>query len=511
MHVRCPHCHNPIEIVDDSSFKEIPCPACGSSFSLVGSAEETETAPMRTKMIGHFQLVEELGIGAYGTVWKANDTQLDRTVAIKIPRKDQLTEAEEEQFLREARSAAQLRHPNVVPVHEVGRDGESLYIVSDYVDGLAATTFLLVFTTLAATAWIAIQGRHHIRDMETQLELRTLAQIELLKSATTQSIPQVVETLLIEGDALHPHLREVFQHEADPNHRFRAAVALLRLGNKDTALVRNVIAHVTDAEPVEFATILAALACCRDTSLEELSYSAGIRHHTKRWPGKARLAIVGMHLGENELAADMLQFVDRSDHIQRMVFIETFSAWHGKLSDLAEQLRGTDDTALRSGMALAVGSVTGLDDEAQENWSEVFREWYTDTPDAGTHSAAGWALRSWEKELPAIPQTIRPREERDWMVTPTGLTMLRIPSGEFTLWESDFRFQKARAPNAERRQAMITADFYLSDREITSGLFRQYLNDTKPSDLETRKLLYPNDHQPAGLVSWDDSRTHRAF
>jgi WD40 repeat protein len=85
--------------------------------------------------ISHFELLERLGTGSFGTVWKALDTTLDRIVAVKIPRKDQLTPEETETFFREARSAAQLQHPNIVAVHEVGRDGEQVYIVSDFVEG----------------------------------------------------------------------------------------------------------------------------------------------------------------------------------------------------------------------------------------------------------------------------------------------------------------------------------------------------------------------------------------
>ncbi len=61
--------------------------------------------------------------------------ELDRVVAVKIPRKGRLDATETEQFFREARAAAQIRHPNVVGVHEVGREEDSIYIVSDYIEG----------------------------------------------------------------------------------------------------------------------------------------------------------------------------------------------------------------------------------------------------------------------------------------------------------------------------------------------------------------------------------------
>jgi len=133
LHIRCPHCRHPIEIVDEAA--DVTCPSCDSRFSLLGD----ETVPhdaTGSSEIGRFELLGKLGIGAFGTVWRARDPELDRDVAIKIPRKDQLTLAETELFLREARSAAQLRHPNIVQVHEVGRDDGRVYIVSDLVEGM---------------------------------------------------------------------------------------------------------------------------------------------------------------------------------------------------------------------------------------------------------------------------------------------------------------------------------------------------------------------------------------
>jgi tetratricopeptide (TPR) repeat protein/ribosomal protein S27E len=141
LHVRCPHCRNPIEIVPEDSLTEITCGVCGSSFSLIGTADQTRMSPA-VKTIGHFDLVEALGTGTFGTVWKAYDQELDRTVALKIPRKGQLDPQEQEQFLREARAAAQLHHPNIVSVHEVGREGDQVYIVSDIVRGVMLSDWL---------------------------------------------------------------------------------------------------------------------------------------------------------------------------------------------------------------------------------------------------------------------------------------------------------------------------------------------------------------------------------
>lgn len=135
MQIRCPHCHNPVAMINDDPSNDVSCPSCGSCFNLAKEIETAQDDGSHAKMLGHFQLLHCLGQGAFGAVWKARDTELDRIVAIKIPRKENLTEADAEKFLREARAAAQVRHPNIVSVHEVGRESGRIYIASDFIDG----------------------------------------------------------------------------------------------------------------------------------------------------------------------------------------------------------------------------------------------------------------------------------------------------------------------------------------------------------------------------------------
>jgi hypothetical protein len=141
LEVRCPTCHTPLNVAVDTPLTDITCSVCGSHFSLVDQTKATRLAPSLSKL-GRFELIERIGVGGFGSVWKARDKELDRTVAIKIPRQGAMTPDEQEKFFREARAGAQLRHPNVVPVHEVGRDGDSIYIVSDFVRGVTLGDWL---------------------------------------------------------------------------------------------------------------------------------------------------------------------------------------------------------------------------------------------------------------------------------------------------------------------------------------------------------------------------------
>lgn len=89
------------------------------------------------RTVGKFEILESLGSGSTATVWRAWDTELDRVVALKIPRWDTISSRGVEQFGREARAAAQLNHPNIAAVFETGCEGETAYVASELVEGMS--------------------------------------------------------------------------------------------------------------------------------------------------------------------------------------------------------------------------------------------------------------------------------------------------------------------------------------------------------------------------------------
>ncbi|MBV1862603.1 MAG: serine/threonine-protein kinase [Nannocystaceae bacterium] len=100
---------------------------------LMGSLEARMFGQLKTTRLGRYQVLEVLGRGAMGVVYKAYDPQLDRTVAVKV-----LSQAGEDpraRMVREAKALAKLNHPNVVTVYEVAEDGGELFVAMEYVEG----------------------------------------------------------------------------------------------------------------------------------------------------------------------------------------------------------------------------------------------------------------------------------------------------------------------------------------------------------------------------------------
>ena len=97
------------------------------------------------KIFGNYQIIEMIGRGGMGVVYRAQETTSKRIVALKVLISSEVEQdnAEIERFLREAQAAASLDHPNIVKVHNMGHEGGYHYFTMDYIEGSTFQEFLL--------------------------------------------------------------------------------------------------------------------------------------------------------------------------------------------------------------------------------------------------------------------------------------------------------------------------------------------------------------------------------
>ncbi|MFQ5653089.1 MAG: protein kinase [bacterium] len=88
------------------------------------------------KLISQYKILEELGRGGMGVVYKAQDTKLDRIVALKfLPQQLTASDTEKARLLQEAKAASAINHPNVCVIHDIQEHDGQQFIIMEYVDG----------------------------------------------------------------------------------------------------------------------------------------------------------------------------------------------------------------------------------------------------------------------------------------------------------------------------------------------------------------------------------------
>ncbi len=376
-----------------------------------------------------------------------------------------------------------------------------------------------VVVTILAISLIAGMAIKHVAENGRAQKLRREVEmaVDAVQNSRGVAVPITIHALkTLPSDDVLKELN--FRYGNVVAEKLAVSCALAEYGEVDLDFLFSQIAH---APPAEANNIVTALGHAREASLKavqvqsaqckQAQYDFRRRHDDVGGTGtqtqlhedsdrdlrlKARLAIVALHLGEHHIATEMCQN-DRAIPIERTIFVDEFAAWHGDLEHLTAYLRMHFTPGLRSAMCMGMGSIPMVElapNEAAACQTAII-EMFRTAPDSVTHSASGWALRQWKIDSTEHSDGGTPGAKRDWFTNSLGMTMLRMPHGQFFRTGTDTGGRGLR-PEVMRPMQKVTLmkDFYLGDCEVTLGQFRQFVNDAEYSDKE----------KP---VDWQDKRT----
>lgn len=334
---------------------------------------------------------------------------------------------------------------------------------------------------VATASFVALLLVSFVMLFTAQRRKSTAEQVQTTVAAlnTTRGIIQPPFVLLDQfpAELISDELERQFDTATD--RKLPLAFALAHYGD---VRIEFLVSQVKNAPPDESANFVDALELAKQETLEAMSATQSDLEGTQTTAlrHKARLAMLCLQLGDSSLAEGMCRTED--DPIERTVFIDECSSWYGELVLLSQIATEIENASLRSALCLAVGGIAPnrMTSEQREAWGAVLTDWHQHQPDAEVHSASGWAMRKLGIDLPDL-SGLEPEDGHQWRINDAGLTMLGV--------------------------VIEGQDFLFSDREISVGLYREFMDDPdypaaeKPTDFKYATVTPTTHHLPQS-VNW---------
>lgn len=305
------------------------------------------------------------------------------------------------------------------------------------------TRITVVLTVLMLSIGLVRWTLQRQRDIAWNQQLQLV--LESLDSGSGTSVPTILGALdSLDAPRTLPVIRQRFQREADETRRMRLAFALARAGEFQTEFL---IARLERVELEDGANYIEALSRDREVALRMLTEQAGqlvwngrtldgaaasVDQSSERSPTeayRARLATALLCLGDARAAELLCTPGEDRDQDATLAFVHFLAQWPGDVESLHRVLASQGSENLRYGVLLGLGQIepARVPLAARRLWRELATRWYSESPRAATHSAAGWLLRRWGFDTQDPRWFRKPHASRDWYVNSAGMTMVRIP------------------------------------------------------------------------------------
>jgi len=323
------------------------------------------------------------------------------------------------------------------------------------------------------------------------------SKVNHLLGASARAVPQAVEDLRPYRFVVAPTLRRAaLDPGQDPVRRLHAAVALAAFGRSETDVVVGVAAAAPSDESDNVHAALAADAAGARRSLARHFAQIGAGPDAER--ERAGAALLALGLGEPGPAVEMTRL--DAPPAGRAAFIEHVPDWLNWTEEQIDALAAAPQPTLRSALCAGLGRVDlgALPADRAGRLRNVVRALHREAPDAGTRSAARHTLQAWNEPPPAPEGGPLSRRNSEWSENSLGMTMVRIPGGQF----------RRAAPESKvvTPPAVAVAPFLLCDREVSNAAFSRFRAEARQlEDWRGDPQVGPGPEHPVNSVSWEDA------